>query len=130
MKGVLSASIDIFICVLLNYWGFLILEKSAGHASSAGFAEVFWIFNSLLLFGYLLVSYSIPTLVLSIFHFGFLVGSVCYYSNIRLLICILVQMALFGLFLLFVKQKERIHKLKPIVFVVLFIWLVVARSLV
>lgn len=124
MKGILSASIDIFICGLLNYWGFLILEASADHSSSAGIAEFFWILNCLLILSYLLVSYSIPTLVLSIFHFGFLIGSVCYYSNVRLLVFILVQMAVYGLFVLFVKQKQRAHKLKPIFFVVLLIWLI------
>ncbi len=129
MKGILSTSIDIFICGLLNYWGFLSLEANADHSSSAGAAEFFWILYALFTLGYLLVSYSIPTLVLSIFHFGFLIGSVCYYSNLKLLLCVLVQMALFGLFVLFFKQKEKAHKLKPIVFVVIIVWLVLARLL-
>lgn len=130
MKGFLTASIDLFVCGLLNYWGFLILEKSASHSASAGFAEIFWILYSFFTLGYLLVSYSIPTLVLSILHFGFLIGSVCYYSNTRFLVIILIQMALFGLYAFFVKKKERAHKLKPIVFVILLAWLIIARSLV
>ena len=129
MKTVLILLIDVFICVLLNYWGFLILQKSAGLSPSAGVAEIFWIFNTILLLGYLMVSYSVPTLVLSIFHFVFLIASVLYYSNLMLLISILIQLLLFRLFMLFAKQKGA-HKLKPIVFVVLFIWLIVARSLV
>jgi hypothetical protein len=130
MKGVLIVLMDVFICGLLNYWGFLILKIASENTPSAGFAEIFWIFNSVLLLGYLLVSYSIPTLILSIFHFAFLLGSIFYFREIDLLTPILIQILLLLLFLFLVKQKERAHRLKPIVFVVLFIWLVVMRSLV
>jgi hypothetical protein len=130
MKGILSVTIDIFICGLLNYWGFLNLQESAELSSASGFAEFFWVLYSFFLLGYLLVSYSIPTLVLSIFHFGFLIGSVCYCNHLKLLVCILVQMVLFGLFVLFVEKKERVHKLKPIVFVLLLTWLIITRSLI
>lgn len=130
MKGVLIVSIDIFICALLNYWGFLILKIASGNTPSAGSAEIFWIFSSVLVLGYLLVSYSVPTLILSVFHFGFLAGSILYFTETKLFVPILIEVLLLVLFILFAKQKERMHKLKPIIFVVLFIWLVVVRSLV
>lgn len=130
MKGILTVSIDIFICVLLNYWGFLILITAAGNTPSAGFAQIFWIFNTLLLLGYLLVSYSVPTFVLSVFHFVFLAGCVFYFMETILFVPILMEIFVFILFILLAKQKEKANKLKPIVFVVLFIWLVIARSLV
>lgn len=130
MKGILNVSIDIFICVLLNYWGFLILEIASGNTPAAGPSEIFWIFNSVLLLAYLLVSYSVPTLVLSVFHFGFLIGSLIYFMELTLLIPVLIEVLLLVIFMLFVKQKERMHKLKPIFFVILLIWLVIARSLV
>jgi len=130
MKGILSVSIDIFICVLLNYWGFLILKIASGNTPSAGFAQIFWIFNSVLILGYLLVSYSVPTLILSVFHFGFLAGSILYFTETKLFVPIFIEVLLLVLFILFVKQREGVYKLKAIVFVVVFIWLMVARSLI
>ncbi len=130
MKKFLLICIDVFMCSLLNYWGFLILESAAEHPPSEGFGEVFWIFNTLLILFYLLTSYSLPTLVLSLFHVVFLIGSIVYFNASNLLIPILAQILVFALFILYWKDKERIIKLKPLVFVLVFMWLIVLRSLV
>lgn len=130
MKKFLLICIDVFMCSLLNYWGFLILESAAEHPPSEGFGEVFWIFNTLLILFYLLTSYSLPTLVLSLFHVVFLIGSIVYFNASNLLIPILIQISAFTLFIFYWKDKERIFKLKPLVFVLVFMWLIVLRSLV
>jgi len=130
MKGILISSITVFICSLLNYWGFLILEIGAGNTPSAGPAQAFWVLNTILLLGYLLINYSVPTLILSVFHFAFLTGSVAYFSEINLFIPIFIEVLLFIGFIFFVKQKASLTKLNPIAFVILLAWLLVVRSLI